>query len=187
MAKARHYTDWHKIFPHSGKGKEFPWLLNTIERLETVKMLDYGCGKGGTADYIERECQHRVRISRYDTGYEQYQELPVDSAGEQFELVYTTDVLEHIEREDLPQVIGKIQGLTTNFHAHIIDLDPARKRLPDGRNAHVTLLTETEWIGEFDTAGSECVYSRVEYYKDKYLNPGRRRLHLLCMTRGTHA
>jgi hypothetical protein len=58
-------------------------------------------------------------------------------------------VLEHIEREDLQSVIAHCQQLGTH-NIHIIDMTPAKKQLPDGRNAHVSLLNRWEWIEQFE-------------------------------------
>tara|TARA_S200002703_G_scaffold90603_2_gene78121 strand:+ start:2929 stop:3456 length:528 start_codon:yes stop_codon:yes gene_type:complete len=171
------YKDWHKMFPGSGQGKQFEWMMNLVYRLKPRTVLDWGCGKGGTAAYIESEIPN-LNITRYDPGTEQYNTPPKGT----FEFVYSTDVFEHIEAEDIDSSIQQVQSYTTNFHAHIIDLDPAKKRLPDGRNAHVTLWTAEEWVSKFDTQ-SEVLDYHVEAYPDKYLEKGRHRIHLLCLKR----
>lgn len=176
MAQARNYTNWHTLFPGSGQGKAFPWLLHTLRTLRPQTVLDYGCGKGGTARYIQQHVN--LNVDCYDPGYAPYSTPPQGP----YEMVYTTDVMEHIEREDVDSTIQHIQSLTTNFHAHIIDLDPARKRLPDGRNAHVTLLSDDEWCDTFNQ-WSEVVHRETEAYPDRYLTQGRRRLHIVCLKR----
>ena len=92
-----HYINWHQHFTHpkAGRGKEFPWILKIAKTTKKGRILDWGCGKGGTADYIERETGKQV--SRYDPGYKPYSIKPEGC----FELVYSTDVFEHIEEEDL--------------------------------------------------------------------------------------
>ena len=170
---AKHYTDWHTLFPNSGKGKEFPWMRDTLLRFNPTSVLDYGCGKGGTADYIESTTHFKV--DRYDPGYAPYSIKP----NRTYDFVYSTDVFEHIELEDVGPAIAYVCSLTTRFHAHIIDLDPARKRLPDGRNAHVTLLDEAAWLNTFNQY-CEVVDYTTRGYEDKYL-PLRTRLHLVCL------
>ena len=171
----KYYDNWHKLFPNSGKGKQFPWMRDIIQRLQPHSILDYGAGKGGTADYIQRELN--ITVDRYDPGYEPYSAKPTGT----YELVYSTDVFEHIEKEDLDSTIEYINTLHTDYQAHIIDLDPARKRLPDNRNAHVTLLTPDEWMAVFNQH-TEVVDYNVMGYEDKYL-PQRNRLHILCLKR----
>lgn len=170
---AKHYEDWHTLFPNSGKGKEFPWMRDTLLRFNPKSVLDYGCGKGGTADYIESTTHFKV--DRYDPGYQPYSLKPTKT----YDFVYSTDVFEHIELEDVGPAIQYINTLTTRYHAHIIDLDPARKHLPDGRNAHVTLLDEAEWLNTFNQV-CEVVDYTTQGYEDKYL-PQRTRLHVVCL------
>jgi hypothetical protein len=60
-------------------------------------------------------------------------------------------VWEHIELSDLANTITQLKQLSHSKTewCHIIDLTPAKKRLPDGRNAHVTLMTAREWMEFF--------------------------------------
>ena len=169
----KHYTDWHKLFPNSGKGKEFPWMRDTLLRFDPKSILDYGCGKGGTADYIESTTHFKV--DRYDPGYAPYSAKPTRT----YDFVYSTDVFEHIELEDVGPSIAYINSLTSRYHAHIIDLDPAKKTLPDGRNAHVTLLTQAQWLNEFNQYCEVVDYATCGY-EDKRLGQ-RRRLHITCL------
>ena len=158
------YTDWHKMFPDSGRGKHYPYLLDKI--LQNHKeyararrqsqdnkprlwqtLLDYGCGKGGTADWLHSLIRKPpLTIDRYDPGHDLYRNTPLRKS---YDLVYSCDVLEHIERDELDTVIEHTQKLARH-NIHIIDMTPAKKQLPDGRNAHITLLDKWEWIELFE-------------------------------------
>ena len=153
------YSDWHKTFPGSGQGKEYPYLLDKIlthnrEASRTRSgqqpwhtILDYGCGKGGTALWLQSLIRKQpLAIDLYDPGHELYKHTPL---REKYDLVYSCDVLEHIEREDLDATIEHTQSLA-GHNIHIIDMTPAKKHLPDGRNAHVTLMNTHEWIELFE-------------------------------------
>lgn len=157
------YTDWHKMFPHSGKGKQYPYLLDKIlqnhreygrARLNQkvkpphwVSLLDYGCGKGGTAEWLQSLIRKQpLAIDRYDPGVPQYANTPLKKS---YDLVYSCDVLEHLELEDVHLVIEHTQKLAEH-NIHIIDMTPAKKLLPDGRNAHITLLDTHQWIEAFE-------------------------------------
>jgi hypothetical protein len=61
------------------------------------------------------------------------------------ECVFSNDVLEHIEPEYLNQVLDHINQLSTKYVWLRIDTKPARKRLSDGRNAHLILEDQTWW------------------------------------------
>ena len=150
-------------------------MRDVIQRLQPHTVLDYGSGKGGTADYLESQLD--IEVDRYDPGYAPYSTQPTGV----YELVYSTDVFEHIEREDVDSTIEYINTLCTEYQVHIIDLDPARKRLPDNRNAHVTLLSADQWMEIFNQH-TEVVDYNVIGYEDKYL-PQRNRLHIVCLKR----
>jgi len=151
------YTEWHKMFPGSGQGKQYPWLLDKIisnhkanvDRRVVKKQwrvfLDYGCGKGGTAQWLNSLVKN-IDIDLYDPGNEQYKHTKF---REHYDCVYTCDVLEHIEPKDIHTVIEHTQSLA-DVNLHIIDMTPAKKRLPDGRNAHVLLQDKWQWIETFE-------------------------------------
>ena len=163
-------VDFHKHFPHSGVGKVYPWLKSELETLKPGMILDYGCGKGGTALWLESEFPG-VHIERYDPYVQAYNTLHPGA----YEWIYSGDVLEHIPTEELPDTIQSLAEMT-HTTSHIIDLDPAKKSLPDGRNAHLSLLTPDHWQQLFERHYDQ-VTAQTEYYGT------RRRLHL----RGTHA
>ena len=161
------------MFPGSGQGKQFEWMMNLVYRLKPRTVLDWGCGKGGTATYIESEIPN-LSITRYDPGNEQYNTKPKGT----FEFVYSTDVFEHIEAEDIDRSIEHIHSLTRGLHAHIIDLTPAKKTLPDGRNAHVTLWTTEQWQKKFAETNT-ILRADTFAYPDKRFGE-RHRLHIVC-------
>jgi 2-polyprenyl-3-methyl-5-hydroxy-6-metoxy-1,4-benzoquinol methylase len=154
------YTDWHKTFPGSGQGKQYPYLLDKIlthnreQRRHTRgvskpwhTILDYGCGKGGTALWLHTLIKKQpLEIDLYDPGHDAYKHTPLRDS---YDLVYSCDVLEHIEPEDIHGVIEHTQRLAKH-NIHIIDMTQAKKRLPDGRNAHVLLQDKYEWIETFE-------------------------------------
>ena len=160
-----HYTDWHTQFPKSGVGKQYPFLLEQItlnrkthtqhrnltgkpltdkKKWEWRRGLDYGCGKGGTIEWLQGLCKW-ITIEGYDPGNSAFNTLPKGD----FDFLYTADVLEHIAIEDIPQTLTHCESIS-KINIHIIDLTPAKKHLPDGRNAHITLLDKDEWIEVFE-------------------------------------
>lgn len=154
------YSDWHKTFPASGQGKHYPWLLEIIQLYRPHKVLDWGCGKGGTVEWLS-SLYPDTEFQGYDPGNPEYSESPTGK----FDLVYSADVLEHIEIMDIPDTIRDIAKITKRS-VHIIDLTPAKKTLPDGRNAHVTLMTAEDWQYKLDQyAESELI--KIYHEPDK--------------------
>lgn len=154
------YTHWHRTFPNSGQGKRYPWLLELIQQYKPKKLLDWGCGKGGTMDWLS-SIYPDLDIQGYDPGHEIFDLIPTD----RYDLVYSCDVLEHVEIMDIPNTIRDIARITRRS-AHIIDLTPAKKTLPDGRNAHVTLMSADDWQQKLDQY-AEAEFIRIYHEPDK--------------------
>jgi len=164
-------TKWHHQFPRSGKGKHMTQIVDFIQqyKLKDKQILDYGCGKGGTMDWIMglySDCQ----VTGWDTGTDRYDVKPT----QKFDAIYSIDVWEHIELEHIPEQIAQLRELTgpQGVWCHIIDLTPAVKQLPDGRNAHVTLQTATQWRDVFSQSG--CTVTELSQFAQPDPNFGER-------------
>lgn len=129
---------------HAGYGtsgaKWAPQILNVIETDGGyTSVLDYGCGKSTLAAVLS-EKGHTV--AEYDPA------IPgKDTPPEPSELVICGDVLEHIEPEYLDSVLAELKRLTKRKLIAVIDMAPASKTLPDGRNAHL-IIEDAKWWGE---------------------------------------
>ena len=102
-------------------------------------ILDFGCGRSDLVAHFWKDGKRRVE--RYDPAIPEFSTL---SAGG-FDLVICCDVLEHIRMEDVDRVLNEIRSQSRNA-LFSISLRLARRQLPDGRNAHVTLLSVGEWL-----------------------------------------
>ena len=144
--------DFHKEFK-GGVGKQHPYIYRKIKEYcgrmpSTYSLLDYGCGQGGTADWLEREFPG-IFIQRYDPYIPEYSEF----VNRYYSYVYSLDCLEHIPREDCIKKGGAlawINSCTSNYAFLVIDLTKAKKSLPDGTNAHVNLQTPDEWLKDIE-------------------------------------
>ncbi len=128
-------------------------IKRLIDATGAKTILDYGAGKGlqyrpqkivvdgkhvadSVAEYWDVD-----EVRCYDPGYAPYGALPKDT----FDGVVCTDVLEHCPEEDLPWLLDEILGLAGRFAYLNVACFPARKSLPDGRNAHVTVRLPGWW------------------------------------------
>lgn len=117
----------------AGGGK---WKTAIEENFPRMTLLDYGCGKGMLGRAV------KYPMTEYDPG------IPgKDSLPEPHDVVISTDVLEHIEPEHIDAVLDHIQSLAKKFVFLVIATRPARKTLPDGRNAHL-IIEPWEWWEE---------------------------------------
>jgi hypothetical protein len=77
---------------------------------------------------------------RHDPAIPAFKETPHG----RFDLALCCDVLEHVPMASVDRVIAEIRTKSP-VALFTISTKLARAKLPDGRNAHVTLLTAGEW------------------------------------------
>jgi hypothetical protein len=125
-------------------------------------LLDYGCGKAKV--HIEghmtlpdgrklrglREIWGVDGIRLFDPGYAPYSELPTGT----YDGVICTDVLEHCPEEDIDWIMGELFGFAEKFLFCTIACYPAKKNLPSGENAHITLKNPGWWIDRITAAAA---------------------------------
>ncbi len=109
------------------------WVFHKAAELETHSILDYGCGKG------ELNLHLPFSIDMYDPGVPKYADEPAPA-----DIVVCTDVLEHVEPTWIDDVVEHLHACTKRVLLCNICVQPAKKKLPDGRNAHL-LVCEPEW------------------------------------------
>lgn len=110
-------------------------VIQIAKMANTQDILDYGCGKSTLAHQLP------FAIKQYDPAIPKYASLP-----EPAEIVVCTEVLEHIEEECLIDVLDHLKLLTKKYGYFTANIRPARKNLPDGRNAHICLKDHREWL-----------------------------------------
>lgn len=86
------------------------------------------------------------RITGYDPAVEAFATPPLGV----FHGVISTDVLEHIAEDDLPWIIEEIFSYAEKFVFLTVATVPAKKDLPNGENAHVTIKSPEWWMTLID-------------------------------------
>ena len=84
-------------------------LLQEHPEIQTI--LDYGCGSGSLQKWVEDKGITDRQWTLYDPGVPKYKQKPVG----RFDLVITTDVLEHVEEITLNRVLDHLHKLTGKF------------------------------------------------------------------------
>ncbi|GAB5469048.1 MAG: hypothetical protein Kilf2KO_20780 [Rhodospirillales bacterium] len=134
------------LYPHIARiGAE-------LKQSGSKTLLDYGAGKGlayqqkpltlpsgETADSLQAHWGLE-RVTCYDPGHEPFAKLPEG----RFDAVICTDVLEHCPEEDIDWILTEIFDYAKRFVFLTVACYPAKKHLPNGENAHIT-LRKPEW------------------------------------------
>ena len=118
--------------------KRLPWLMPYIQNCEPWSAIDYGCGRSAVADQVSAVVG--CPVTRYDPAIPEYASRPLGW----HDLLISIDVLEHIEEADIDATLRDMASMAARAII-VVDTKLAATRLPDGRNAHVTLRTPQWW------------------------------------------
>lgn len=122
-----------------GKIKELGDFEQYLTTWQPASMLDYGCGKGAILSHLQTTYPN-IKIEGYDPAVEMFSKIHLEN----YECVFSNDVLEHIEPDHIHTVLKHMNSLSTKYLWLRIDTKPARKVLPDGRNAHL-IIENIDW------------------------------------------
>ncbi len=131
-------------------------IAHLIKLSKAKTVLDFGSGKGKLYhDASGYQANSRYKtipswgeslVTCYDPGYEPFSK-PVDG---HYDVVISTDVVEHIPEEDISWVLDKIFAYANHSVYIVAACYPAHKHLPDGTNAHCTLQPPEWWVGQIE-------------------------------------
>lgn len=114
-----------------------------------TQLLDYGCGQAIQYRTCNLDKLWDVKVDLYDPGVERYKTKPLIT--EKYNIVLCSDVLEHLEEKEIDDMMIELNSYATHFVFVSIALFPARRNLPDGRNAHTCLKPQGWWISKVQT------------------------------------
>ena len=140
-----------------GKVKDLGHAYNYINYWIPSSCLDYGCGKGVILSHLTEKFPNTEFIG-YDPALPMWSNKPKNK----FDMVFSNDVLEHIEPEFIQDVLADINNYATKYIWLRIDTQPARKQLSDGRYAHLIIEDKDWWLETLQhTINGSIVYSEV--------------------------
>ena len=142
-------------------------LLNFLNMRPDVKtVLDFGCGHGKLGGFIT-ENRPDVVWEEYDPSIEGKDKLP----NGHYDLICSSDVMEHIEPECLNEVLDWLNN-HAKYQYHLISCELcAGSELPDGRNAHLIVETPEWWRETFKPFGVIMFWSKEEIRKRGRMAP----------------
>ena len=146
------YREIHRLDPDYGRSSEYmkEVIVTLCRHLNPKKILDFGCGKSRLVDEVA--VQLNATAYRYDPAIEEFSKLPVNEA----DLVINTDVLEHLDEEEIDLLLADIASISSNAFFNI-STRPAAKMLPTGENAHSTVKDAVWWKSAISRAFPVCI------------------------------
>ncbi|MBY0512043.1 MAG: class I SAM-dependent methyltransferase [Rhodospirillaceae bacterium] len=124
-------------------GKNAQFVIYYARKYGLKSVLDYGCGKGTLKVACATQAPD-LNICEYDPAIEGKETMPAGKS----DFLVALDVMEHIEPDHLRAVLRHIQGAGAKAVMLVIDLKPASKTLPDGRNAHLIVQPGKWWLNK---------------------------------------
>lgn len=140
----KHYQaqlqEMHQTGRFGNGRKAYRIVRDFFEEYKPTSVLDFGCGKGGLIETIA-ELHTGTVVAGYDPGTPAFAKMPKQT----FDAVVSTDALEHIEPAYLEETLKVIGSKIERCGFFRIACYPAKKQLPDGRNAHLIVESPDWW------------------------------------------
>lgn len=165
------YSELHnnqKVFPGTSIKSYVSEIAQCVRLYRPRNLLDYGSGKG--FQYLVGRVHENwggLLPHCYDVGVRQLAEKPKGP----FDGVICTDVMEHIDEPDVNEILADIFSMVparddggTSFAFFAIACRPAaRKRLPDGRDVHLTVKPPEFWEKKLESFAREGLIIKTAY------------------------
>ncbi len=131
-----------------------------LKDYQPSSVMDFGCGKGVLIAGI-KELHPKIVSEGYDPGNPEFATLP----DRTFDAVVSTDALEHVEPAYLDQTLRMISSKMDRCGFFRIACYPAKKKLPDGRNAHLIVESPEWWRTKIETVmGVRIVWEEISVF-----------------------
>ena len=134
-----------------------PLVAQVLEQTGAAELLDYGAGKGRLGETLKKLVKRPLTIHHYEPAVAEWS-APPQPCG----FVTCIDVLEHIEPDLLDNVLNDLEYVTRGVGVFTVHTGPAKKILPDGRNAHLIQQPPSWWLPKFMERFELVQFRRME-------------------------
>jgi len=140
--------------------KAYKIIEKFFEEHKPTTVMDFGCGKGALVRSI-KQLHPDVVAEGYDPGNPDFAQLP----DRTFDAVVSTDALEHVEPAYLDETLRMIGSKIERCGFFRIACYPAKKKLPDGRNAHLIVELPEWWRNKIQAVmGVNIVWEQISVF-----------------------
>ena len=152
-------------------GESIVKLLQDNPEIRTI--LDYGCGEGTLKAYVEEQGITDREWTLYDPGMKAHAKKPEG----QFDLVITTDVLEHVEVFMEKAVLQELKAYTKKYLYSDIACYLTRVKFESGpyigQDLHINLKAPDAWresLKKLEMTDVLSVATVIDGWKVRYLS-----------------
>jgi cyclopropane fatty-acyl-phospholipid synthase-like methyltransferase len=129
-------------------------IKSFVETYQPKSLIDFGCSDGEMLPILSE--RYNINAIGYDPGVSEFENIPTTAV----DCLTSTDVLEHVEPEMIDDTLKIINTLFTKSAFLLIASYPAKKHLPDGRNAHLIIENFDWWKNKLETfVNGKIVYT----------------------------
>ena len=161
MHDKKMFKTWTSNTRTNYEDKHLYMIQGAMKATRSKTLMDFGCG--GAEQYTKGGVHKKMSVSQndlflYDPGVEKFNKRP----DEMIDATISFDVFEHIPREELPEVLTYIFSHTRKFCYFVIFCGLAYKTLPNGENAHCTIMSQDNWkrfIEQYNVNDIPVMYS----------------------------
>ncbi len=169
MASESLYEVYHAACPFPHFGSDSFHGDKAIAAYSNAKsVLDFGCGNGYAVKEMRRKGQPWDGVEISQTAFEQHLNEPYFHLGttdqfsdEQFDMTYSTEVLEHVPEDVIDQVTTDICRVTERYIFMTISLRPSS----NNNKYHCTLHSRKWWEEKFIRNGFEVDRDVIDCYQ----------------------
>ena len=137
----KYHAELNTNYPGNNLKPQLHHIKDLVKDTKAESLLDFGCGKGLQYTKYNHHEDLGIMPALYDPAVPEYDTLPDGP----FDGIISTDVMEHIPKEQIPETFDKIFSRANKFVFLGIATAPANAILPNGDNAHCTVEPISWW------------------------------------------
>ena len=137
-------------------------VADFVGKYQPTSVVDWGCANGFLLQRLAQDFAYIKHLGGYDPGNPDFDVIPAGT----FDCLVSCDVIEHFEPCDLNQSLQLMQSKFDKSAFLIIACYPAKKILPDGRNAHLIVENCAWWMNKIQQQFDQCTvtwWQAVDY------------------------